>query len=326
MPQALIPVPNQVPFITNCVSFPQTEMPLPANGSGDSARPQDVGIVAMEFYCPREYVEQSQLEVFDGHERPGKYTEGLGQTRMAICSDREDIHSISLTVVKRLLERNNLSPAEVGFLMVGTETLLDKSKSTKSVLMQLFEESGNLDIQGIDTTNACFGGTASLHHAVDWVTGAEWDGRFAIVVCGDIAVYAKGVARPTGGAGAIAMLVGPNAPLVIDRGVRTHFMKHAYDFYKPDPRSEYPTVEGALSVSCYMEAVFKAYEKFRTKFAAANHVEPQDVTVNDFDGLVFHAPYCKIVSKALARILFSDFLNDPNPDYENVYKGLEMYR
>ena len=39
------------------------------------------------------------------------------------------------------------------------------------------------------------------------------------MVAADIAVYAKGNARPTGGAGAVAMLVGPNAPLVIDRGM-----------------------------------------------------------------------------------------------------------
>jgi len=43
-------------------------------------------------------------------------------------------------------------------------------------------------------------------------------GKLAVVVASDIAVYARGKARPTGGAGAIAMLVGPNAPLVIDRG------------------------------------------------------------------------------------------------------------
>lgn len=43
-------------------------------------------------------------------------------------------------------------------------------------------------------------------------------GRYAVVVAGDIAVYATGNARPTGGAGAVAMLVGPNAPLVIERG------------------------------------------------------------------------------------------------------------
>ena len=43
-------------------------------------------------------------------------------------------------------------------------------------------------------------------------------GRFALVVAADIAVYASGNARPTGGAGAVAMLVGTNAPLVIERG------------------------------------------------------------------------------------------------------------
>ena len=37
-----------------------------------------------------------------------------------------------------------------------------------------------------------------------------WDGRLAIVVAVDIAAYAKGPARPTGGAGAIAFLLGPD--------------------------------------------------------------------------------------------------------------------
>lgn len=43
-------------------------------------------------------------------------------------------------------------------------------------------------------------------------------GRYALVVAGDIAVYATGNARCTGGAGAVAMLIGSEAPLVFDRG------------------------------------------------------------------------------------------------------------
>ena len=55
------------------------------------------------------------------------------------------------------------------------------------------------------------------------IESSYWDGRFAVAVCADIAVYSSGNARPTGGAGAVAMLVGPNAPLVLDRGLRaTH--------------------------------------------------------------------------------------------------------
>lgn len=36
---------------------------------------------------------------------------------------------------------------------------------------------------------------------------------------GDIAVYGKGSARPTGGAGACALLIGPNAPVVFESGI-----------------------------------------------------------------------------------------------------------
>jgi len=48
---------------------------------------ENVGIVAMEIYFPKQYVDQAQLEIFDGAST-GKYTIGLGQTRMAFCDDR----------------------------------------------------------------------------------------------------------------------------------------------------------------------------------------------------------------------------------------------
>jgi len=54
------------------------------------------------------------------------------------------------------------------------------------------------------------------------------------VLSSDIAVYPKGNARPTGGAGAIAILIGPDAPIAFDP-VRSTFIDNAYDFYKPDP-------------------------------------------------------------------------------------------
>lgn len=75
-------------------------------------------------------------------------------------------------------------------------------------------------VPGVDSTNACYGGTAALFNCVSWVESSSWDGRYAVAVCADIAVYAKGNARPTGGAGAVAMLIGPNAALIMDRGIR----------------------------------------------------------------------------------------------------------
>jgi hydroxymethylglutaryl-CoA synthase len=118
---------------------------------------------------------------------------------MGFCDDREDIYSIALTALSKFLHENAIDPLSIGRLEVGTETILDKSKSVKSVLMQLFSPSGNTDSLGVDTMNACYGGTNALFNAVNWVESRGWDGRNAIVVAADIALYAKGVARPTGG-------------------------------------------------------------------------------------------------------------------------------
>lgn len=70
---------------------------------------------------------------------------------------------------------------QIGRLEVGTETILDKSKSVKTVIMQLFEESGNTDIEGVDSTNACYGGTAALFNSLSWVESSAWDGKHKIV-------------------------------------------------------------------------------------------------------------------------------------------------
>merc|ERR1712241_1025879 len=274
---------------------------------GDSAHqtwPQQVGILAMDIYFPHQYVDQAELETHDGVSA-GKYTIGLGQTKMGFCSDREDVNSLCLTVVKRLLEKTGTKATDIGRMEVGTETIIDKSKSVKSVLMQLFSESGNTDMEGVDSTNACYGGTAALFNSVNWIESSAWDGRLALAVCADIAVYAAGNARPSGGAGAIAMLVGPHAPLVLDRGVRSTHMQHVYDFYKPDMSSEYPVVDGKLSVQCYLSALDTCYGLYKKK-AAAKGVPEVNLAV--FDAVLFHSPYCKLVQKSLARLALNDFL------------------
>lgn len=268
--------------------------------------PSDVGILGIELVFPSLYIDQTELEQFDGVSE-GKYTIGLGQSRMGFCTDREDINSLCLTVVSNLLKRYNVNPKDIGHLEVGTETIIDKSKSVKSVLMQLFEEHGVTDLEGIDTTNACYGGTAALFNAINWVESSSYDGRLALVVCGDIAVYAKGSARPTGGAGSIAILIGPNAPLVFDRHVRSTYMKHAYDFYKPDLTSEFPVVDGKLSIQCYLSALDNCYRLYCKKYQKQNP-QAKVIGLNQFDALIFHTPYCKLVQKSLARISLNDFL------------------
>jgi hydroxymethylglutaryl-CoA synthase len=224
-------------------------------------------------------VPQGKLEVADGVSA-GKYTVGLGQTAMAFVDDREDANSIALTALARLLEGYGLDPRDIGRLEVGTESLVDKSKSTKTVLMDLLP--GSASVEGATTLNACYGGTAALLNSVAWVESSEWDGRYAVYVAADIAGYEAGPARPTGGVGAVAVLVGPGAPLRLLPRTRATFASNMWDFYKPHMASEYPVVDGKHSQACYLTAVDACYQGTMHKMAAALGVQqPASLGVSD---------------------------------------------
>ncbi|XP_042498630.1 hydroxymethylglutaryl-CoA synthase-like [Macadamia integrifolia] len=267
---------------------------------------KDVGILAMDIYIPPTCVQQEELEAHDGASK-GKYTIGLGQDCMAFCTELEDVISMSLTAVTSLLKKYGIDPTQIGRLEVGSETVIDKSKSIKTFLMQIFEEYGNTDIEGVDSTNACYGGTAALFNCVNWVESSSWDGRYGLVVCTDSAVYAEGPARPTGGAAAIAMLIGPNAPITFESKCRASHMSHAYDFYKPNLASEYPVVDGKLSQTCYLRALDSCYRRFCDRF---EKLEGKPFSISDAEYFLFHSPYNKLVQKSFARLYFNDFLRN----------------
>ncbi|KAJ5259319.1 Hydroxymethylglutaryl-CoA synthase [Penicillium angulare] len=287
---------------------------------------KNVGIKAMDIYFPSRYVAQSDLEKYLGAST-GKYTIGLGQTNMSFCDDREgkfsipNVYSLALTAVSSLLQKYNIDTNSIGRLEVGTESMLDKSKSCKSVLMQLF--GSNTDIEGADTYNACYGGTSALLNAVNWVESSAWDGRDAIVVASDIAIYDQVSSRPTGGAGCVAMLVGADAPLVLEP-LRASYMQHTYDFYKANLKSEYPIVDGHYSSTCYIRALDGCYRRYHSKMASRE--DPNEASTNsrssspivEFDYFVFHAPNCKLVAKSYGRLLYNDFVADPsNPLFDS---------
>ena len=153
---------------------------------------------------------------------------------------------------------------------------------------------------------------------------------------GDIAVYAKGSARPTGGAGACALLIGPNAPVVFESGrqhrlarechhsfrsgCRATHMAHVYDFYKPNLNSPYPTVDGQLSVQCFTSALDTCYTQYCTKsqmnheshsqhpHAHSSTLTSREVNLSTFAAVLFHTPYVKLAQKSLARLYLNDLI------------------
>ncbi len=210
---------------------------------------------------------------------------------------------MAMTVLRQLMDRHAIPASKIGRLEVGTESELDASKSIKSHLMMVLQEDdpSATDVEGADCFHACYGGTAAVQNALNWVESRSWDGRFAIVVMSDVAVYERGPARPTSGAGAVALLIGPDAPLVFERSLQATYMTNAYDFYKP--AGLYPTVDGPMSVYSYLEALDRVYARYIEKFEQRTGLT---FSMDDADHALFHAPYNKLVQRAYTRMLYLD--------------------
>ena len=278
--------------------------------------PQTLGIIDIQIYFPRYYLSQRDLEKYDKIPS-GKYTIGLGQTNLSFPDDTEDINSISLTILDKLITKNSISLKDISRIEIGTETFIDKSKSIKTHLMDIFSSSTNKDIEGVTVSNACYGGTAALLNTFNYLHSKFYDNKYAIVICSDIAIYNKGPARATGGCGAVGILFGKGACISIE-DIRASFFINVYDFYKPNPRSEYPVVDGHFSLSCYLESLYECLKKFIEKGGMIDFN-------NDF--FCFHCPYSKLVEKAFYQVkcfqIFIRRFNMKNLDLKNKVCGVQ---
>ena len=123
------------------------------------------------------------------------------------------------------------------------------------------------------------------------------------------------------------MLIGPNAAIVLDRGVRSTYMANVYDFYKPDLNSEYPYVDGPLSNQCYLQALDQCYnvyfDKVNRLHGQCRSNDSKQIQLQDYDAILFHAPYCKLVQKSVARLhllnsVRTDSLDGPLQKYRYI--------
>ncbi len=112
---------------------------------------------------------------------------------MSFISHFEDVNSMALTVLRNLLSRTQIPQNLIGKLEFATESLHDKSKSSKTILMNLFK---NKNIEGVTNLNACYGGTAAIFNCLSWGQ-SEGKGKYSIIVMSDVAIYNNISAEPT---------------------------------------------------------------------------------------------------------------------------------
>ena len=261
-----------------------------------------VGIEALAVALPRRTLHLEDLARARGVD-PAKYIGGLGVREMAVTDPGEDTVALAATAVRRLIDGNAVDPDSIGMLSVGTETGVDHSKPVASFVQGAVDLPRQMRV--FDVQHACYGGTAALMAAVEWIASGVAGGKSAVVVCSDIARYGvKTAGEPTQGAGAVALLVSARPELLaIDLGLNGTSSSHVFDFWRPLGRRE-AVVDGHYSIDCYLEALSGAYRDWRGKAEAKEIVRRNSAALpsEQLAAVGYHVPFCKMAKKAHDRL------------------------
>jgi hydroxymethylglutaryl-CoA synthase len=263
-----------------------------------------IGIDAIAFSVPESYIEASDLAAARGV-APEKYIKGLGVSRIAIAGPHEDPVTLATNAARRLLRLAGRDPSEIGMCVVGTETAVDHSKPIASYLHGLLGLPSQCRV--FETKHACFGATAALLGATEWIASGAARGRCALVIATDIARYELGTAgEPTQGAGAVAMLISENPRLLeLDVGQTGSYARNVHDFWRPLHRKD-ALVDGHFSVECYLDALEGAYSDWKASAA--------DAAPGELARSCYHVPYGKMASKAHRRRLAVEGVSQEDAD------------
>jgi hydroxymethylglutaryl-CoA synthase len=264
-----------------------------------------VGIEALAIAVPHRYVDIEDLARARGVD-PAKYTSGLGAREMAINDPGEDAVALAATAAARLLRQYDVDPSRIGMLVVGTETGVDHSKAVASHVQGLLKLPRSM--RTYDTQHACYGGTAGLMAATEWIASGAGAGRVAVVIASDIARYGLNTAgEPTQGGAAVAMLVSEQPKLLsLDVGLNGACSMDVYDFWRPHGRRE-ALVDGHYSINCYLDALSGAYRGWRERALAREVVRwGSELPSEQLARVLYHVPFCKMARKAHGRVRLSD--------------------
>lgn len=246
------------------------------------------GIAALGLSFPSLALPVEELAALRGQD-PKKYTLGLGCREMALCDRDEGVVDLAAEAARRALARWGGDAGRLGLIAVGTESAVDMSRPLSAWVADRLGLAGSL--RSYEVKHACYGGTLALRQALEWKLSGAANGRAALVIAADVALYElNDPGEPTQGAGAVAMVVDTPEVAAIDP-ISYPWSEPAFDFWRP-VGEDHPRVDGPLSLDCYKRAAEHCFRALAADGAA----------IDDFDAVCYHVPFTKMVKKAVVHV------------------------
>ncbi|MBW1605468.1 hydroxymethylglutaryl-CoA synthase [Lactobacillus sp. Sy-1] len=267
-----------------------------------------VGIDAISFYTPAMYLSMEQLAKAR-NEDPNKYLIGIGQQEQSVVPNTQDVVTMAANAAEQIINDDNR--AKIDLVIFGTESGIDNSKSAAIYLQTLLELSPRT--RAFETKQACYGATAGLQMARDYVQ--LHPDKQALVIGADVARY--GLNTPgevTQGGGAVAMIVSANPRIISFDGNSAFYSKDIMDFWRPLHTTE-AIVDGHYSNDVYVNFFKETWNQYQ---------QITDLSIADLSAMIFHLPYPKMGIKGLRAVL-PEATPDKQAELKTAFSFGSMY-
>lgn len=262
-----------------------------------------VGIEAINAYAGTTCLNVKKLAEHRGLDM--SRFENLLMKEKTVALPYEDPVTFGVNAAKPLVEA--LEPEQkdrIELVITATESAFDFGKSMSSYFHHHLGLNRNCRL--LELKSACYSGVASLQMAVNFILSQASPGAKALVIATDISRFmtvegGEGLTEdwsffePSGGAGAVAMLVS-ELPYVfqIDVGASGYYGYEVMDTCRPVPDSE--AGDADLSLLSYLDCCENAFLEYRKRVDGADYAE-------SYSYLAFHAPFGGMVKGAHRNLM-----------------------
>ncbi|MBL8149746.1 MAG: hydroxymethylglutaryl-CoA synthase family protein [Blastocatellia bacterium] len=262
-----------------------------------------VGIEAMNVFGGSAYVDVMELAEY--RKLDLQRFNNLMMKEKTVALPCEDPVTFAVNAAKPILD--SLSEDErskIELLITCTESGIDFGKSLSTYVHDYLKLSRNCRL--FEIKQACYSGTAGLQMASGLVLSQLSPGAKALVISTDISRFLLigdsdamsmdwSFAEPSGGAGAVAMLISDNPRIFqIDRGASGYYTYEVMDTCRPVPDSE--AGDADLSLMSYLDCCQNSFNHYQKRVEGADFLKT-------FDFLAFHTPFGGMVKGAHRTML-----------------------
>ncbi|QFQ28656.1 hydroxymethylglutaryl-CoA synthase family protein [Bacillus thuringiensis] len=256
------------------------------------------GIEAMNFFGGTAFLDVIQLAKY--RQLDTNRFENLLVKEKTVALPYEDPITFAVNAAKPLLD--TLTEADkdrIELLITCTESGIDFGKSMSTYIHHYLGLNRNCRL--FEIKQACYSGTAGFQMAVNFVLSQTSPGAKALVIATDISRFMVvdagdalsadwSFAEPSGGAGAVAMLIGENPEVFqVDVGANGYYGYEVMDTCRPVPDSEAGDVD--LSLSSYLDCCENSFLEYKKRVTGVDYR-------HTFQYLSFHTPFGGMVKGA----------------------------